>query len=153
MATPKAITCQNIEYESVLALAENFGIHQSTVARRPRDGWSPEEAVGIHPKPKREGHGTSVTYKGNKYPNLKALAEALGIDARTFRARLARGYSLEDAATGNMKPRVSGAADTIDFEGLTYPSKDSLAKAHGTIWSIVWKRLLRGWNMRQAVAA
>lgn len=151
MAIPKTITCQNIEYESVLALAEKFGIHQSTVARRLRDGWSPEEAVGIHPKPKRNGHGTSVTYMGKKYPHLKALAEALGIDAQTFRARLARGYSLEDAATGNMKPRVSGAAVTIDFEGTTYSSKDSLAKAHGANWSIVWKRLLRGWNMRQAL--
>ena len=151
MATPKAIICQDTEYDSVLALAEKFGVHASTVARRLRDGWSPEEAVGAHPKPKRKGHGTSVTYMGKNYPHLKALADSLGIDAKTFRARLARGYSLEDAVTGNMKPRVSGAADSIDFEGTTYPSKNSLAKAHGTTWSIASRRLLRGWNMRQAL--
>lgn len=151
MAALKAIICQGTEYGSVLALAERFGAHASTVARRLRDGWSPEEAVGVHPKPKRKGHGTSVTYMGKSYPHLKALAEELGIDAKTFRARLARGYSLEDAVTGNMKPRVSGAADAIDFEGTTYPSKDSLAKAHGTTWSIASRRLLRGWSMRQAL--
>lgn len=151
MAISKAIICQDTEYDSVLALAERFGVHASTVARRLRDGWSPEEAVGVHPKPKRKGHGISVTYMGQNYPHLKALAEALGIDADTFRARLARGYTLEDAITGNMKPRVSGAAAAIDFEGTKYPSKDSLAKAHSTTWSIVSKRLVRGWNMRQAL--
>lgn len=151
MATPKPITCQGIQYNSVLALSEKFGIHQSTVTRRLRDGWSPEEAVGIHPKPKRKGHGTSVTYMGEKYPHLKALADAIGIDAKTFRARLARGYSLEDAVTSKMKPRISGAADSIDFEGQTYQSKDSLAKAYGTTWSVASRRILRGWNMRQAL--
>jgi hypothetical protein len=88
---------------------------------------------------------------GKNYPHLKALADAVGIDSKTFRARLARGYSLEDAVTGNMKPRVSGAANTIEFEGTTYPSKGSLAKAHGTTWSIASRRLLRGWTMRQAL--
>lgn len=151
MATAKSIGCQGVNYGSVHELAERFGIHPSTVARRLRDGWSPEAAVGLQPKPKRKSHGTSVTYMETTYPHLKALADSLGIDAKTFRARLARGYSLEDAVTGNMKPRVSGAADAITFEGKTYPSKDSLAKAHGITWSIASRRLLRGWSMRQAL--
>jgi hypothetical protein len=151
MSTPKSILCQGISYGSVLEIAERFGIHPSTVARRLRDGWSPEAAVGVHAKPKRQGHGTAVTYKGKHYPHLKALADELHIDADTFRARLARGYSLEDAATGRMKPRVSAVAEAVDFEGKKYPSKDSLAKAHGTTWSVVGRRLGRGWTMRQAL--
>lgn len=151
MATPKSIICQGITYRSVLELAERFGIHPSTVARRIRDGWAPEVAVGVHAKPKRQGHGTSVTYKGKQYPHIKAFADELGIDANTFRARLARGYSLEDAATGQMRPRVSALSEAIDFEGKTYPSKDGLAKAHGTTWSVASRRLLRGWSMRQAL--
>ena len=151
MATPKSITCLDITYGSVLELAERFGVHPSTVARRLRDGWSAEAAVGVHAKPQRQGHGTSVTYMGKEYPHLKALADELKIDAETFRARLARGYSLEDAATGRMKPRMSAIAEVIDFEGKTYPSKDKLAKAHGTTWSAASRRLLRGWNMRQAL--
>ena len=151
MATPKSIICQGITYGSVLELAERFGIHPSTVARRFRDGWTPESAVGVDTKPKRQGHGTSVTYNGKQYSHLKALADELQIDANTFRARLARGYSLEDAATGQMRPRVSALAEAIDFEGKTYSSKDSLAKAHGTTWSVASRRLLRGWNMRQAL--
>ena len=151
MATPKSIICQGITYGSVLELAERFGIHPSTVARRLRDGWTPEAAVGVDAKPKRQGHGTSVTYKGKQYPHLKALADELQIDADNFRARLARGYSLEDAANGQMRPRVSALAEAIDFEGKTYPSKDSLAKAYGITWSVASRRILRGWNMRQAL--
>lgn len=151
MAGPTTFECLGVKYDTILALAKHFGIHPSTVARRLRDGWSAEEAVGVHAKPKRKGHGTSVTYMGKNYPHLKALADVLGIDADTFRARLARGYTLEDAATGRMKPRVSAMAESIDFEGTTYPSKDSLAKTHGTTWSIASRRLLRGWTMRQAL--
>ena len=50
-----------------------------------------------------------------------------------------------------MRPRVNALAEAIDFEGKTYPSKDSLAKAHGTTWSVASRRILRGWNMRQAL--
>jgi hypothetical protein len=151
MGIPKTIVCQGIIYDSVLELATHFGRHPSTVARRLRDGWSAEAAVGVEAKPKRQGHGISVTYLGKKYKHLKALADELQIDADTFRARLSRGYSLEDAATGQMKPRISGAAKSIDFEGKRYPSKGSLAKAYGITWTIVSKRLNRGWTMRQAL--
>lgn len=132
-------------------LAQQFGIHQSTVARRLRGGWTPEEAVGVNSKPKRKGHGSSVTYMGKKYPHLKALANELGIDAKTFRARLARGYSLEDAATGNLKSRSSTNAKSIDFGGIRYLSREHLAKARGNAWSKVSKRLSRGWTMCQAL--
>ena len=73
MATPKSIICQGITYGSVLELAERFGIHPSTVARRLRDGWTPEAAVGVDAKPKRQGHGTSVTYKGKQYPHFSSV--------------------------------------------------------------------------------
>ncbi len=151
MATPKSIICQGITYVSVLELSKRFRIHPSTVARRLRDGWSPEAAVGVDAKPKRQGHGIPVTYNGKQFPHLKALADSLGIDAKVFRARLARGYSLEDAATGHMKTRVGGNSKTIDFEGKKYPSKGSLATAYGTTWSVVGRRINRGWTMRQAL--
>ncbi len=151
MVKSKKILCEGRCYESVSELAQQFGLHQATVARRLRDGWTPEAAVGIDRKPKRKGHGTAVTYIGTTYPHLKALADALGIDAKTFRARLARGYSIEEAAKGLMKPRLSANAQTIDFEGKRYESKDSLAKAYGLSWSVAAKRLSRGWTLRQAL--
>jgi hypothetical protein len=151
MVGSKNIHCDGATYRSVKELAEQFKIHPSTVARRLRDGWSPEAAVGIHNKPKREGHGTSLTFRGRDYPTLKALADELQIDANTFRARLARGYCLEDAATGRVKPRVSAMAEPVDFEGRRYSSKDSLAQDHGKNWSVVSKRISRGWTMRQAL--
>ena len=151
MTVSKTLVCQGVTYPSVKELADRYQVHPSTVGRRLRDGWSPEQAVGLVERQKPEALGVSVTYKGKQYRNLKLLADELGLDAKTFRARLARGYSLEDAASGQMRPRVSAMAAEIEFEGVTYRSQDALAKAHATKWSIVYKRLKRGWTMRQAL--
>jgi hypothetical protein len=151
MVAPKTLFCQGVKYPSVKDLADRYKVHQSSVARRLRAGWSPEQAVGLLERQKPEASGVAVTYKGKQYRNLKLLADELGLDAKTFRARLARGYSLEDAAAGQMRPRISANASEIESEGITYRSKESLAKAHNTQWSIVYKRLKRGWTMRQAL--
>ena len=58
MAKSSPISCNGVLYNSILELANAFGIHPSTVARRVRDGWSSEQAVGVSTKPKRVGHGT-----------------------------------------------------------------------------------------------
>lgn len=151
MAKSSSISCNGVLYNSILELANAFGIHPSTVARRVRDGWSPEQAVGVSTKPKRVGHGTAVEFDGKQYPNLEALALDLGIEGATLRARLARGYSLDAAAKGNLKPRISAAAEIVEFEGTRYPSKEALASAHGLAWSTVSKRMTRGWSYRQAL--
>jgi hypothetical protein len=52
MGTPKRITCEGIVYDSILALAAAYGASEGNVARRLRSGWTPEQAVGIAPKPK-----------------------------------------------------------------------------------------------------
>lgn len=151
MGKKKSIQCQGQNYDSVLELSAVFSVAPSLVARRLRSGWTPEQAIGLDSKPQRRGHGIPVSYRGKEYPHLEALAETLGIDGKTFRARLARGYSLEDAASGNKRPRKSAVAESIAFEGTTYPSKESLAKAHGLRWGVVVRRLQRGWSMCEAL--
>ena len=151
MVASKTLVCNGISYPSVKALAAKYHVHPSTVARRLRDGWTPEQAVGVVERQKAEVTGVAVTYQGKHYRNLRMLADELGLDAKTFRARLARGYSLEDAVSGQMRPRISAMASKVEFEGVSYRSKDALAKAHNTQWPIVYKRLKRGWTMRQAL--
>ena len=151
MVAKKPITCAGNVYQSVIDLAKAFGVHQSTVARRLRDGWTPEQSVGIESKPRLIGHGTEVSYQGRWYPHLAALAVELRLDPRTFRARIARGYSIEEAAQGKMRPRKSGQAKVIDVEGRQFSSQTELATAYGLEWSVVSKRLNRGWTMRQAL--
>ena len=151
MGTKKSIVCQGIRYDSVLELARHFGVQPSKIGRRLRAGWSPEESVGLASRPKRSGHGTAVVFKGKRYPHLKALADELAIDSKTFRARLARGFTLEEAAVEKIQRRTSGASKAILFDGIAYESREKLAEAHHTRWSTALKRLARGWTMRQAL--
>lgn len=147
----KTVICEGVSFKSILELSEHYKVHQSTIARRLRDGWTPEQSVGVSPKPRRLGHGLSVTFNGKTYPHIEALATDLGIDGRTLRARLKRGYSIEDAAVGNMRVRVSAVAKSIVFEGKEYESQTALANTHHVKWSNVTRRVYRGWTMRQAL--
>jgi len=147
----KTVVCEGISFNSILELSDHYKVHQSTIARRLRDGWTPEQSVEVAPKPKRLGHGISVTYKGKTYPHIEALANDVGMDGKTFRARLKRGYSIEDAAAGNMRVRVSAVGKAIIFEGKEFKSQTALANAYGEKSSNVIRRVSRGWTMRQAL--
>ncbi len=147
----KTVVCEGRIFNSILELSDHYKVHQSTIARRLRDGWTPEQSVEAAPKPRRLGHGLSVTFNGKTYPHIEALANDLGLDGQTLRARLKRGYSIEDAAIGNMRARVSAVAKTIIFEGKKYKSLTALAEEFGEKWSNVTRRVNRGWTMRQAL--
>ncbi len=151
MGTPRKLICEGVAYESILALAKAYGVSEGTIGRRTRSGWTPEQAVGMSPKPKRLGHGLVTNYKGRKFPNLAALARHYKIDPDNLRARLARGYDLESALSGTLKSRKSAMARAISFKGKRYSSHETLAAAFGLTWSVVGRRLKRGWSLEQAL--
>jgi hypothetical protein len=153
MGIPTRISCNGIGYDSILALADAYKVSESKVGRRLRSGWTPEQAVGITPKPKRRGHGTVTDYKGRVFPHLVALAKQYNIDPKTLRARLARGYDVDSAVTGILKPRKSANSQSVEYAGNNFPSKDSLARAYGLTSSVVGRRLKRGWTMEQALGS
>jgi hypothetical protein len=64
MGIEKVIVIQGKRYSSLFEAADEFGLHKSTLARRLRDGWAPEQAVGLADKPKRIGSAKKVVYKG-----------------------------------------------------------------------------------------
>ena len=75
MGVEKHIVIQGKRFSSLLEAADEFGVHKSTLARRLRDGWTPEQAVGLAEKPKRIGSAKKVVYKEQTYNNIKHLAE------------------------------------------------------------------------------
>lgn len=147
---PKEISCDGKIYSSVLEFSNAYSLHPSTTGRRLRDGWTPEEAAGLTPR-KRKGHGNAVIVNGDSYPTIKEACEALKLDPKTIRARIQRGYSIEDAFEGNLNPRSGGATKSIQFNGVTYPSIESLAQKFGTKASILHKRIKRGWTTEEAL--
>lgn len=151
MATPKEITCQGTRFSSIKALAEHYGLAKEKVTKRLAGGWTPEQAVGLAPKRRDGSTGKPMTFEGVMYASLAHAARALGLDPKTIAARVAHGYSREDALRGELRGHAENAAKPIEFGGKVYASQTELAKCHGLTWQMVGKRLSRGWTMEQAL--
>jgi len=150
MVAKTTLYCGGKSYSSIAELAQAFNLHPSSVGRRLRDGWTPEQAVGIQAR-KRLGHPNRVSFQGVHYRDLVELANAYGVDPRNLRFRLSAGYSLKDAIEGDFRPRVSGVAKTVTFDGKHFDSYEALGKAYGQKASNVLRRLGRGWTLGQAL--
>ena len=150
MVAKTTLYCVGKSYSSIAELAQPFNLHPSSVGRRLRDGWTPEQAVGIQAR-KRLGHPSRVSFQGVHYRDLVELANAYGVDPRNLRFRLSAGYSLKDAIEANFRPRVSGVAKTVTFNGKHFDSYEALGKAYGQKASNVLRRLGRGWTLGQAL--
>jgi hypothetical protein len=147
---PKEVPCEGFIFPSLLELASHYGVHPSTVARRIREGWTTEQAVGLSPKPGRIRSGVAVTFQGKKYSSLAGLAREFGIAENNLRARLQRGLAIDQAIAGVVR-KPKGNAAPVEFDGITFESKSALANAFGVTWAQAGKRLCRGWTMRQAL--
>ena len=151
MGVEKHIVIQGKRFSSLLEAADEFGVHKSTLARRLRDGWTPEQAVGLEEKPKRIGSAKKVIYKGQMYNSIKHLAETHGIHPATFKRKLLQGSTAQQVIETKDAKRNSPAAKTISYKGITYPSIKSLTNAYDVNASQFVRRLQRGWNMEQAL--
>lgn len=136
-------------YASVSEAAAALGLHQTTLARRLRDGWSDEEALGRKAH-KRITPGKPVRYGGNTYRSIAALAASIGVEAGTFQARLDAGRSVKETVEFTPLPRTN-AAKPITFRGERFPSGKALAERYGQVRSIVRGRIARGWSKEQAL--
>jgi len=150
MVAKTTLCCDGEIYSSIADLAHAYKLHPSTVGRRLRDGWTPEEAVGVHER-KRLGRPNRVVFDGKEYRDLVELSQAFSLDPRNVRARLSYGYSLEDAIRGNFRQRISGVAKAVTFRGHQFSSYQELGKAYGQKASNVLRRLGRGWTLDQAL--
>ncbi len=150
MAKRIHITCDGVVFEGIDKLSEHYKLHKSTVARRLRDGWTAEQAVGLEPR-KRQGHGVEVVHDGRAYRTIKDACIAVGLDPKTIRARIHKGYSFDDAARGNLKPRKGNPKGQVRFRDVVYSSKSALAKQYGQKASNVQRRIARGWTLEQAL--
>lgn len=139
------------KYSTIRDLAECYGVNKTTLALRIRSGWPMDEALGLK-KHKRTGHGISVVIEGVKYKTIKDACVEYGLDPRTIRARISKGYSPEDAILGNLRGMtVHPGAKSYTYKGVYYPSGSALAQAYGQRYSNVIRRINRGWNLGQAL--
>ncbi len=151
MGKQVAVICHGVEYTSIKALAEAFGLAPAKIVQRIALGWTSEQAVGLSERVRKPSTGKPVEFEGVRYGSLVEASRALGLSPDAVAARVAHGYSTDEALSGKLKPRVGHRSKPVSFAGSTYPSREALCAAHGQTWSNVTRRVGRGWTMEQAL--
>lgn len=108
------------KYTSISALARGFNIPFSRVHDRLTRGWSVEQACELAPPPERNRRSKKVKEKG-----LRVTPDLKGVALQTYRARLRRGQSPQEA----MRPAKQ--VSPVHIKGREYPSLTAARKAHG----------------------
>lgn len=145
------IVCEGKCFESVAAMCIHYGVERFKTHSRIQRGWTPEQAVGIVPREESIFRPKAVEIKGKRYENLTSAAAALGVLLPTVKRRIEKGYTVEDAFLGRLKPRTGTRGKPISFQGETYPSTAALAARYGLTGTLVLKRLKSGWTLPQAL--
>jgi hypothetical protein len=135
---PNAIPIWILEerFGSVRQAAKHFGIDEGAFKRRLELNWTPEQAAGVEPPPKRMANNSkAVDFLGTKYPSAAAMNAAFGLPRNVIERRIARGWTEREAAGLDPKPhrhrnidrspRKTNLASFEEIEGKIYPKASS----------------------------
>lgn len=149
----KLIEVAGVTYESLESAARAYGLAATVLAGRIRAEWTPEQALGLEPRPERKKPGTGVMLAGHRFPSIADACRAHGGDPTVVSGRLRAGWSVDQAFDLSPPPAPSGEKNgqAITIGGMTYSSRAKAARAHGLDPRIVHKRLTKlGWTVEQA---
>jgi len=93
----KEVVTSEGKYESVRDAAIKYGIKEATVHKRLRDGWPPDEAVGIIKHVRTPKKGKPVRCQGVSYSTMQQFADVFGANRIRTRKRLRSGWTPEQA--------------------------------------------------------
>lgn len=87
------------EFDSLESAARTFGISRNTLDYRLSKGWTPEEAVGLEPRPSHAASTPGITVKvqGREFKNIKEAAKYYGRAYTHIFDRLKAGCTIEQA--------------------------------------------------------
>ncbi len=85
------------EFDSLQSAARAFGLSRNTVDYRLKKGWTPEQAVGLEPRPSHAGRtaGIPVRVQGQEFKTIKEAAKHFGRAYTHVFARLKDGCTIE----------------------------------------------------------
>jgi hypothetical protein len=139
---PKSVFISGLRYSSHAAAAKAFNLCVPLFSSRLRQGWTPEQAVELLPRPQK----SSIVFEGRTFSSKGALAAAYGIHPACFYSRLHKGWSERQALDLDVAPTQG-----LTHEGKHYASRSQLARLHGVKPTTVHARLKSGWSLDEAI--
>jgi hypothetical protein len=115
-------------FQSQSAAARHFGIDVAIFTIRLHRGWSPEEAAGLEEYVPGERSGDSIMIEGQHFQSHIQAAKHYNISYRTFKSRLDRGWTPEQAADLDRHVTSKVIKEPLIIEGVEYKSISAAAK-------------------------
>ena len=146
LTTPVDTYKTNGNHKDLKALCQEHGLTLSQYrARLKNPNWTKEDAL-TQPKSARP-HQNITDHLGNTYPTLTAMCQHYGLRLDTYRRRLKKGFSKEEALT--YKPYQSEIF--TDHKGNTFASRQEMAEHYGFDISTFTRRLKKGMTLEEAL--
>jgi hypothetical protein len=95
----KEIIVNDQKFNSIASAADAFGMPHNTVRYRLSKGWTPEQALGLEPRPSHAGTtaGIPVEVQGLEFSSIRQAAKHFGRSYTHIFARLNEGCTIEQA--------------------------------------------------------
>ncbi len=153
MKRRNAIKFRGERFASLKDLAARFDAHYGNLVRRLNAGWSTSQALGLSRAPGRNAHNAvNLDTSIGKFSSARDAARATGIKEATIVARLARGWSPDQAVGAQSPPkRNPKIGRSVVCEGRKFQSVSSFADFYRQNRIRTRKRLDSGWSPEQAV--
>lgn len=118
------------EFDSLDGAARAFGLSRNTVDYRLSKRWTPEQALGLEPRPSHAGRtaGVAVKVQGQEFANIKRAAKHFGRAYTHVFDRLKAGCTIEQAL-GLVKRSDSLESEYPELAKQWHPSKNALLNA------------------------
>ena len=134
------------DHKDLKALCQEHGLTLPQYrARLKNPNWTKEDAL-TQPKSARP-HQNITDHLENTYPTLTAMCQHYGLRLDTYRRRLKKSFSKEEALT--YKPYQSEIF--TDHKGNTFASRQEMAEHYGFDLSTVTRRLKKGTTLEKAL--
>lgn len=151
------------EFESLQSAARAFSMSRNTLDYRLKKGWTPEQAVGLEPRPSHAVRtaGIPVSVQGQEFKSIKEAAKHYGRAYTHVLARLKEGCSIEQAL-GLIERTDSLQTEYPELSEQWHPTKNASLTAdavtphsgqkvwwlcsHGHEWKAVINSRTRGYG-------
>ena len=96
---------------------------------------------------------TSIDHKGNEFPTRKAMCDFWNVNEATYRARIRKGFSIEEALTSKPKIRHEvDQADKTDHHGICYNTAKEMCRKYNIHPSTFRKLRAQGYSKDQILS-
>jgi predicted GIY-YIG superfamily endonuclease len=145
------VTVDGRTFRSAATMCRHYQITEQKYHGRRHRGWTVRQALSLDAPP-THSNASTVLIDGEMFESYKKAAAHFQVNAQTFRNRIDRGWTAEQAAGLGDPPHYQAAGSkSVAFRGKRYPSITALAAGYGVNHQTFRTRRRRGLSISQAL--